>query len=104
MTSEIAPQTPSGRHGLFDHLVNQLVTEIAPRLFAVVQEYGDHEDGRVAAWGLAFDDRVEVIGAEGSPRMSLRAPESALRFYRGDRITVRLKWLVVRGVVLNQNA
>lgn len=34
----------------FDDLLVQLVTDSAPRTFAVVQEYGQRVDGHIAAW------------------------------------------------------
>ncbi|MFJ1880029.1 hypothetical protein [Streptomyces sp. NPDC088137] len=61
--------------------------------FAVVQELGDCEDAVVAAWGLGLDGRTEPITAEGVSRLSVRTPESALRFFRsGDGIRTRLIW------------
>ena len=48
-----------------------LVADFAPRVFAVVQEYGDRVDGRIAAWGVAFTDHTEVIGVVGTVRIWL---------------------------------
>jgi hypothetical protein len=70
-----------------------LVAEEAPRLFAVVQEYGERVDGRIAAWGLAFDDHAWVLPVDHLGRMTLPAPEQALgRFTIGSRIRARLVW------------
>lgn len=78
----------------FTELIDQMVAENAPRVFAVVQELGDRVDGWIAAWGMAFEDRVEVIGADGGLRMTLQAPEAALRGYRwGGCVSARLVWL-----------
>lgn len=49
----------------------------APRLFAIVEEYGDAEDLRVAAYGLAYDDRAEVNSVEGDFRLDSQSPEHA---------------------------
>ncbi|MDV9196829.1 hypothetical protein [Streptomyces sp. Wh19] len=77
----------------FESLVQDLVRETAPRVFAVVQEIGDCEDAVVAAWGLALEGRTELITPEGTPRLSVRTPESALRFFSGgDRTRARLIW------------
>ncbi|RSM45496.1 hypothetical protein DMA12_13615 [Amycolatopsis balhimycina DSM 5908] len=67
----------------FDELVNGMVATFAPRLFAIVQEYGDRFDARIAAWGMAFDDEdeVEVISVGGALRMSYRTPDRALRSF-----------------------
>jgi hypothetical protein len=78
----------------FDALLKDMVAEEAPRLFAVVQEYGDRVDGRVAAWGMAFADRAEVVSVRRGQRMSLPTPENALRLYAcGSHIRARLVWL-----------
>lgn len=78
----------------FSELIDQMVAENAPQLFAVVQELGDRVDGWIAAWGMAFEDRVEVIAADGGFRMRLQAPEAALRGYRwGGCVSARLVWL-----------
>jgi hypothetical protein len=59
----------------------------------VVQEYGQRVDAQIAAWGMAFRDRVEVVSADGRRHMKLRAPENALRGFRfGTRIRARLVW------------
>jgi hypothetical protein len=77
----------------FAAILEQMVADEAPRLFAVVQEYGDRVDGRIAAWGMAFADHVEVISVERTRRMSLRTPENALRLFRfGSHIRARLVW------------
>ncbi|MFB8032769.1 hypothetical protein ACFC5Z_07390 [Streptomyces sp. NPDC056004] len=83
---------PLGRRE-FESLVQDLVRETAPRVFAVVQELGDCEDAVVAAWGLALEGRTELITAEGVSRLSVRTPESALRFFSGGNgIRARLIW------------
>ena len=59
----------------FAELVAEMVAEGAPRLFAVVQEFGERVDGRIAAWGVALEDRAEVFGVEKGRSTRLRAPE-----------------------------
>jgi hypothetical protein len=71
-----------------------LAADEAPRLFAVVQEYGERADACIAAWGLAFPDHAEVICTESLQWMSLQAPESALRLFRaGHHLRARLVWI-----------
>ncbi len=78
----------------FIELINEMVADQAPRLFAVVQEHGERVDARVAAWGLAFEDRAEVVGASGGVRMLLAGPESAVRMYgRRPGLSARLVWV-----------
>ncbi|MGH3493530.1 MAG: hypothetical protein ACRDQ1_09870 [Sciscionella sp.] len=77
----------------FAMILDEMVADAVPRLFAVVQEYGQRVDGRIAAWGMAFDDRAEVVAVERGLRMSLRAPEDALRaFSWGSHIRARVVW------------
>ncbi|MEV7866042.1 hypothetical protein AB0P17_08050 [Streptomyces sp. NPDC088124] len=77
----------------FTALLRGIVTDTAPRLFAVVQEYGDRVDGRVAAWGMAFEEHADVISVEGHRRTRAASPEQALRAYRlGTRAVPRLMW------------
>ncbi|MGH3568502.1 MAG: hypothetical protein ACRDRH_21250 [Pseudonocardia sp.] len=77
----------------FAAILEEMVADEAPRLFAVVQEYGDRVDGRIAAWGMAFDDHTEVVPVKRGLRMSLQAPEDALRLFKfGSHIQARLVW------------
>jgi hypothetical protein len=78
----------------FAQEVAELVADEAPRLFAVVQEYGERVDGRIAAWGMAFEDHATVCAVDRPLRLTLRAPERALRaFSHGPYITARLIWV-----------
>lgn len=103
-----ASQQPIGPHGAeassaepaplgadtFEALLEDLVRESAPRVFAVVQELGEREDGWVAAWGMVFEDRTEVLGVHCNARMSLRSPENALRYFNPeDDARSRLVWV-----------
>ncbi len=86
--------TPLCDEAEFAREVNELVADEAPRLFAVVHEYGERVDGCVAAWGLAFEDHVEVIGVGGRRRHVItRSPERAARAFRRPHITTRLVWV-----------
>lgn len=78
----------------FAELIDELVAEEAPRLFAVVQEYGERADGRIAAWGIAFEDYAEVLGVDRRIHVHLPAPEHAVRtFSRRPHITARVVWV-----------
>ncbi|MEF3116492.1 hypothetical protein [Streptomyces chrestomyceticus] len=73
------PDPPNG----FAQEVQELVDATAPRLFAVVEEFGicGLRDARVAAWGLAYEDgRADVAAVDSGFRMSVAAPERAARF------------------------
>jgi hypothetical protein len=75
----------------FAELIEQMVADDAPRLFAVVQEYGERVDAVIVAWGLAFPDHAEIVADH--LRMSLHSPESALRMFdAGRHVRARLVW------------
>ncbi|MGH3564436.1 MAG: hypothetical protein ACRDRH_00070 [Pseudonocardia sp.] len=77
----------------FAAITENMVADQAPRLFAVVQVYGEHLDARVAAWGLSFEDHADVVSVESTVTMSLRAPENALRmFHVGSHVRAHLVW------------
>ncbi|MDI2032295.1 hypothetical protein QFW96_26995 [Saccharopolyspora sp. TS4A08] len=78
----------------FTELIEGLVADFAPKVFAIVQEYGDRVDAEIIAWGIAFDDRAEVVDVDGGLRMSLETPERALVAFRsGDAFTEHLVWV-----------
>ncbi|PZS28506.1 MAG: hypothetical protein DLM59_14580 [Pseudonocardiales bacterium] len=90
---------PSGIRPLCDEqeftaILDAAVADEAPRLFAVVQVYGDRVDARIAAWGLAFEGHAEVVSSPPAVRMSLRAPKNCLRgFTIGSHVRARLVWV-----------
>ncbi len=94
--SEIDPAdlTPLCDEAEFAQEIAELVADEAPRLFAVVQEYGERVDGRIAAWGMAFEDCAEVVRVGCSGHLNLRSPERAvLLFSRSPHITARVVWV-----------
>lgn len=77
----------------FAELMAEMVAEDAPRLFAVVQEFGERVDARIAAWGLAHPGRVDVIGVDGTVHITAAAPETVLRrFDRRANTSTHLIW------------
>lgn len=75
----------------FAQEVRELVADEAPRVFALVEERGERADGWIVAWGMVFEDRVEVIGAKGGLRMTARSVDRVQRvFFR--RRKIRLVW------------
>ncbi|MGI8307069.1 hypothetical protein [Saccharopolyspora hattusasensis] len=88
--ARISPQCSEQQ---FAAMLQRMVANEAPRLFAVVQEYGDRVDRRVAAWGMAFADHAEVVAVDGGLRMNLRKPTNALHaFHIGSHVRARLVW------------
>ncbi|WP_243793571.1 hypothetical protein [Saccharopolyspora gloriosae] len=79
---------------MFAEIMAGIVADSAPRVFAIVQEYGLRVDGRVAAWGLVLPDRVEVVSVEKGIRSSAAtAEESIVEFSCGTHIRPRLVWV-----------
>ncbi|WP_158842208.1 hypothetical protein [Saccharothrix deserti] len=82
----------------FATLVHELAAAEAPWLFAIVEEYGEAEDARVAGYGLAYADRAEVDSVEGGFHLSSRSAENARMLFEissrsaGTR-RVHLVWL-----------
>lgn len=80
------------------HLLD-VALEDAPRLFAIVEDRGDRS-ARVAGYGLAFGDRIEVDSVEGDFHLSAESAESALAVFEvstdpSDVRRVHLVWLDV---------
>jgi hypothetical protein len=98
--SHTTRHSAAGRGGMpgaaatdFMTLVAEMVADQAPRLFAVVLEFGDESEGRVAAWGMAFDDHAYMTTADGRNQYALAEPENALRYVRRHPdITPHLVW------------
>ncbi|MBB5955875.1 hypothetical protein FHS29_002456 [Saccharothrix tamanrassetensis] len=86
-------QPPSFTEAEFAALIQGMVTDNAPRVFAVVQEYGERQDARVGAWGMAFPERADVVSADGTFTMSLQRPEGALRAFEPPGVAARLVWV-----------
>ena len=84
---------PLGDAETFAAMLAEMVADQAPRVFAVVQEYGDRLDGRIAAWGMAFDESVAVFGTNGNMFVGAESPEAVMdRFGAGGRVTPRVVW------------
>lgn len=93
-TSKVDPSSlpPLCDEPEFTALIQEMVDEEAPKLFAIVQEYGDRVDAAVAGWGLSFADRAVAFDNGGSA-LVLRSAESATRLLRGGpHVTSRLCW------------
>jgi hypothetical protein len=88
-----AGMRPFGTKQEFEEAVAGMVADSAPRLFAVVQEYGTRVDARIAGWGLAHSDHVDVIGVGNSVHLGASRPEDMLRhFHRRHLVTARIVW------------
>lgn len=87
----MAEPAPMGTEDEFARLVDQLVADTAPHLFALVEECGVRADGWIAAWGMQFEDHVEVVAERPGPRLSVTSVERACEIF--SRLgTMRLVW------------
>lgn len=90
-TDELAPLCDEAE---FAELVDEMVTDEAPRLFAVVEEFGERMDGQIAGWGMAFEDYATVTCDGGRSLLSVRSPERACWLLsRAPDVTARLVWV-----------
>jgi hypothetical protein len=72
---------------------DELVAGSAPPLFAIVQRYGSGFDFRIAAWGMVFGDRAEIVTVEGR-RLTISPVESVVScFDRAPAFTAHLVWV-----------
>jgi hypothetical protein len=91
-TPAVWEMPPLCDEGEFAELIQDMVDDEAPRLFAIVQEYGERVDAVVAAWGMWFGDRVVAFSDDGG-MLVLRSVENAMRMFRGGSdVTPRLCW------------
>lgn len=93
-TTEIDPSgvPPLCDEPEFAQLIQEMVADEAPRLFAIVQEYGERVDAEVVGWGLSFVDRAVAFDTAGRT-MVLRSAENATRLFRGGPyVRPRLCW------------
>ncbi|MGW0892446.1 hypothetical protein [Saccharopolyspora sp. NPDC002578] len=77
----------------FSEIMAGIVADSVPRVFAVVQEYGERVDGCIAAWGLALDDHVQVVSVQERAHSTAATAEACLREYRfGTHIRPHIVW------------
>ncbi|WDZ84439.1 hypothetical protein [Micromonospora cathayae] len=77
----------------FHQMLVDLVTEYAPRRFAICEEYGDRVDGAVFAWGMAFPDGVLLCGDGHAYTGRFPSADSAVRVFGRVGRRLRLIWL-----------
>lgn len=89
---------PSGRSPVcgeeqFATVLRSMVAVNTPKVFAVVEEFGERVDARIAAWGLDFGGRAEVVTVDFGTRMGLSSADDALLVFRGGhRTRPRFVW------------
>jgi hypothetical protein len=77
----------------FTTLVAEMVADQAPRLFAIVLEYGEQIDAQILGWGMALDESAYVITVDGKNQYLLSEPENALKYVSSHiNATPHLVW------------
>jgi hypothetical protein len=66
------------------YVLHEMAREEAPRLFALVEEYGCGEDVRVAGYGLAYEDRADVNSVEGDLQLHAQSAESVRTLFEAS--------------------
>jgi hypothetical protein len=75
----------------FAEVVAEMVADEAPRLYAIVAEFGERVDAKCAAWVLAFKENALVFNLDGTSQRAVADPEDALRYFAvGTSVRPRL--------------
>ncbi|MGH3827901.1 MAG: hypothetical protein ACRDQX_12125, partial [Pseudonocardiaceae bacterium] len=91
---DISTLPPLCDEATFAGLVAMMVANEAPRLFALVEEFGERVNGEIAAWGMAFDDHVEIVSVDDGSSINLSSLERAAHiFSHHPTITARVVWV-----------
>jgi hypothetical protein len=78
----------------YDEIINDMVRDFAPSRFAIVQHWGAHTDGRIAAWGFTTGDHTDIIDAEAGGRFRSDSIRLAIRLYsRKPYLTASVVWV-----------
>ncbi|MBP2330792.1 hypothetical protein JOF56_011177 [Kibdelosporangium banguiense] len=64
----------------FTTLVAEMVADQAPRVFAIVLEYGEQIDAQIIGRGMALDESAYVTTVDGKNQYLLAEPENALKY------------------------
>ncbi|SDQ36993.1 hypothetical protein [Actinopolyspora saharensis] len=75
---------PLGSEEEFAALVERLVLDEAPRVFALVEEVGERADAGIVAWGMALRDRAELVAVGGGDAGQLLLGGERPRAVRAD--------------------
>jgi hypothetical protein len=87
------PPKPFADRAEFAGLVAEMVADQAPRVFAVVLEYGERVDAQIVSWGIALDGGAYMTTVDGRNQYSLADPENALKYVpRRPGTTPHLVW------------
>ena len=85
--------SPLGTPEEFHQLMAELATDYAPRRFAICEEYGDRLDGRVFAWGIAFEDHAWLCADDATFTGRFSEAENAVRIFSRTGRHLHLLWI-----------
>jgi hypothetical protein len=81
-----------GNAGFSDELT-EMVADQAPRVFAIVLEFGERVEAEIVAWGMALDTGAYMTTVDGRNQYALAEPENALMYVRRrTNTTPHLVW------------
>ncbi|WP_019853726.1 hypothetical protein [Actinopolyspora mortivallis] len=72
-----APPSSPGRRAEFLAALQEMVTESAPRVFALCEEIDECQQAVLCYWGLAHPDRADVLGTGGGIHLGFRDAATA---------------------------
>jgi hypothetical protein len=85
---------PAADNSDFATEIAEMITDQAPRLFAVVMEQAEQATNQVAAWGMALDDHAYMASVDGKNQFVLQHPDNALKYVRNQAdATPHLIWV-----------
>ncbi|MFK3982020.1 hypothetical protein ACI2K4_16790 [Micromonospora sp. NPDC050397] len=97
---DVLPRPPASPHDEplgtpeeFHQLMTELAADYAPRRFAICEEYGDRVDGRVYAWGVAFEEHAWLQTDDDSFTGRFANAPSAARMLGRTGRRLRLIWI-----------
>nr|CEL16810.1 hypothetical protein [Kibdelosporangium sp. MJ126-NF4] len=77
----------------FTKLMAEMVADQAPRVFAVVLEFGEQIDAQIVAWGMTLDDGAYMTTVDGRNQFVLAEPENVLKYVPSrSNITPHIVW------------
>ena len=76
----------------------EMVADQAPRVFAIVLEYGEQIDAQIISWGMALGESTYVTTVDGRTQYVLADPENALKYVPAPaNTTPHLVWTMSAG-------
>ncbi len=73
-------------------VLETLVAQHAPRMFALVEQDIDLLEDQVFGWGLQFDDHAYVVACDGASQVSCTTADHAVAMFAVAGRDLRLIW------------